>query len=509
MTSADKGVYSMESKKTRFNIGLKMYLFVTATVLFAVAGVCTLSYFIDAYQIDSFYKRLTVNSANYYSGMVDSGYLSRLREVAESDEYQQLRDYAEEIDDESLVIDYLDERGLWEQYVTERDKLRSYVEDMEDIEYLYLVTWTDEPAEDGNYYDMYLLDADDVPVYQTGYWEEREPEFEGVHPLDVIDPVISNGDWGWLCSAYKAVYDCDGNIVCHIGCDVTMEQIMGERRTNLIYLAISALFCAIIIHFCAVVFVNRTIIKPLNALTKGLKKFSPAVGKNYEQSGVIKLDINSHDEIQDVYEETRSMQMRLIDYIDDLTNIKREKEQVEIEIGKVSKEAYRDSLTGIGNKSAYTLKLKELNAMIYDGYRDFSIVMVDVNCLKEINDEYGHNCGDLYLKGSCHIICEVFKHSPIYRIGGDEFVAVPQGEDYDHREERVAELRRLFVEAYEDKNSDPWLRYSASVGIADCGIKDLSAEFVFARADKEMYDEKTRFKLEHGMTQGPRDGAVT
>lgn len=131
----------MNSKKTRFNIGLKMYLFVTATVLFAVAGVSTLSYLIDSSQIDEFYKRMTVNSAIHYSRMVDAGFLSRLREVAMSDEYQQLRTQAEETDDESLVIGYLDEHGLWEQYVTERNKLRTYVEDMDEIEYLYLVTW--------------------------------------------------------------------------------------------------------------------------------------------------------------------------------------------------------------------------------------------------------------------------------------------------------------------------------------------------------------------------------
>ena len=164
-------------------------------------------------------------------------------------------------------------------------------------------------------------------------------------------------------------------------------------------------------------------------------------------------------------------------------------------------------MTGIGNKSAYVLKVKELNNMIYDGNRDFSIVMVDVNCLKDVNDEYGHTCGDLYLKGSCHIICEVFKHSPIYRIGGDEFVAVLTGEDYDNRKEKMKLLNELFDEAYEDQSSDPWLRYSASAGIADCGKKDLSAEFVFARADKEMYDAKTKFKKDHNMEQGPRDNS--
>ena len=491
----------------RFNIGAKMYLFVAATVILSIAGISTFSYIINVGQIDSFYKRLTINSANHVRGLVDGDYLSELRDVIESDEFQELRDHAEETDDDSQIIEYLDERDLWDRYVETRNTLRSVVEDMDDIEYLYLITWSTEPSEDGNYYDMYLIDADDLPFYQSGYWEEREPEFEGVLPTDTIAPIISDGDWGWLCSGYAAVYDSSGNIICHIGCDVNMDQIMAQRRANQIYLAMGAAICALIVLLGASFLVNRIIVKPLNNLTKGMKKFAPAVGRNYKESGVIDLTIRSRDEIQDVYEETRSMQMRLIDYIDDITNIRKEKEQVEVEISKVSKVAYRDSLTGIGNKTAYTAKIKELNNRILNDDRDFSIIMVDVNCLKEINDEYGHNCGDLYLNGSCHLICEVFKHSPIYRIGGDEFVAIPNGEDYDNRVQKVAKLRQLFEEAYKDTSVDPWLRYSASVGIADCAEKDLSAEYVFARADKEMYREKVSFKQDHGMSQTPRDSS--
>ena len=496
----------MRSRLQTFKIGPKMYLFVMATILFAVASVSALAYLIDSGQIDDFYKRLTVNSAEYYASLADGDYLAELHDAVATDEYQELREYAEEIDDESLIQDYLVEHGLWEGYENERSKLRNYVEQMDDIEYLYLITWNEAPFENGLHYDMYLIDADDVPLYQTGYLEEREPEFDNVIVGDIIDPVISNGDWGWLCSSYKAVYDSNGNLICHVGCDVTMEQIINERRNNLLYLTLGAIVCACLVHIGAMIFVNRNIVKPLTSITSSVKRFSPAVGRDYESSGVIDLDIHSHDEIRDVYEEIRSMQIRLIDYIDDITSIKREKEQVEIEIGKVSKEAYRDSLTGIGNKSAYTLKLKELNDQLMNGNRDFSIVMVDINCLKEINDVHGHSCGDLYLKGSCHIICEVFKHSPIYRIGGDEFVAIPQGEDYKKRHDKVALLRKIFVDTYEDDSSEPWCRYSASVGIADCDSTDLSAEYVFARADKEMYEEKTKFKAEHNMPQGPRSG---
>ena len=80
----------------RFNIGAKMYLFVAATVILSIAGISTFSYIINVGQIDSFYKRLTINSANYVRGLVDGDYLSELRDVIESDEFQELRDHAEE-----------------------------------------------------------------------------------------------------------------------------------------------------------------------------------------------------------------------------------------------------------------------------------------------------------------------------------------------------------------------------------------------------------------------------
>ena len=70
----------------------------------------------------------------------------------------------------------------------------------------------------------------------------------------------------------------------------------------------------------------------------------------------------------------------------------------------------------------------------------FAVCMFDCNCLKQINDEYGHDKGDIFLKETTRIICDVFEHSPVFRIGGDEFVAVLQNGDYENREA----LLRLF-----------------------------------------------------------------
>ncbi|MBP5281858.1 MAG: diguanylate cyclase, partial [Lachnospiraceae bacterium] len=320
-------------------------------------------------------------------------------------------------------------------------------------------------------------------------------------------PVISHGDWGWLCSGYYPVYDEDGSIICHIGCDVGMDDVMKERRENLTYVIISAVVCTVIVLVGAFVFINRTVVWPLNKLTKEMAKFSPSENANYEDAGVIKLDIRSNDEIRDIYEEIHSQQMRIVDYVNNIIAIRRDKERAEDEarskeemLGKIAKDAYKDSLTGIGNKTAYVQKINALNEQIQNGLKEFAVVMIDVNCLKIINDQYGHSSGDLYLKGACRVICNIYKHSPVYRIGGDEFVVILTDEDFQNRHERLAELRASFEESYEREDLEPWFRYSASAGMAEYASRDETVELVFRRADKYMYEEKQAFKEKYGIS---------
>jgi diguanylate cyclase (GGDEF)-like protein len=168
------------------------------------------------------------------------------------------------------------------------------------------------------------------------------------------------------------------------------------------------------------------------------------------------------------------------------------------QIGQISKEAYKDPLTNVGSKAAYNNKVVELNEQIAGGLTDFAVVMVDLNDLKRINDDFGHKAGDIYIKGCCHLICEAFKHSPVFRIGGDEFVAILRGPDFEARLQNVENLRTAYEEAYEMEETEPWLRYSASVGMAEHASDDNSFELVFRRADAAMYEEKKRFKVLHG-----------
>ena len=189
------------------------------------------------------------------------------------------------------------------------------------------------------------------------------------------------------------------------------------------------------------------------------------------------------------------IQMNIIDYLKDKAvaeNAIRNKTQ---RIDKLNDETNKDPLTGLRSKSAFVRKSNELN---HQKKAQFSIVMVDMNNLKKINDVYGHKAGDQYIIGCCDMIKNVFKKSLIYRIGGDEFVVILTGEDYEDRMALVEKLKSDFDTCYRQEDKDPWLRFSAAVGMADKEAGDRSFEAVFQRADERMYEDKAIFKKNFG-----------
>ncbi|MCR5249645.1 MAG: GGDEF domain-containing protein [Lachnospiraceae bacterium] len=155
----------------------------------------------------------------------------------------------------------------------------------------------------------------------------------------------------------------------------------------------------------------------------------------------------------------------------------------------------RDPLTNVSNRMAYEDKEKYLQSKINsETVEPFAIAMFDVNNLKLINDSLGHDAGDDYLIRSCHLICNIFKHSPVFRVGGDEFIAVLSGGDFEEREELREDLNR-HMSPYSAKLPLP----SDYVSIA-CGIsvyrpgEDMSVQDVVKRADEEMYRIKAEMK---------------
>ena len=150
--------------------------------------------------------------------------------------------------------------------------------------------------------------------------------------------------------------------------------------------------------------------------------------------------------------------------------------------------AFQDGLTGVKNKAAQEEKVAELNAKIKNGTARFAVVMCDVDDLKLINDNQGHVRGDQAIRGACLALCHCFSHSAVYRIGGDEFVAILESKDYDNR-------NALFAKIQKENLTDESGQYHFSVGMAvfKQGI-DANYQSVYNRADENMYEMKNKTK---------------
>ena len=142
------------------------------------------------------------------------------------------------------------------------------------------------------------------------------------------------------------------------------------------------------------------------------------------------------------------------------------------------------------SKHAYVEAERKTNYAIADGKMEpFALAVCDVNGLKQVNDNYGHEAGDQYLKAACRMICTIFKHSPVYRIGGDEFVAILRGDDYIIREDLMELLNR--------KNQENGKIGAVMVagGISEYRPgEDGTMAQVFERADAIMYQAKKKMK---------------
>lgn len=199
--------------------------------------------------------------------------------------------------------------------------------------------------------------------------------------------------------------------------------------------------------------------------------------------------VYQNDEIGDITKNLNDLVDRLTHTMDELLSAKQQAEAM-------SRLAVHDSLTGIRNKTAYEALSIDIDQKLAAGPCPFGIVMVDMNNLKEVNDQYGHSSGDLALKKLSKTICEVFKHSPVFRMGGDEFAVILMNSDYGNVEKLVEQFQSIMKESLEDTSLEPWEKVDAAIGYAIYDeSKDSNVHSVMERADKEMYRCKRTMAL--------------
>ena len=320
----------------------------------------------------------------------------------------------------------------------------------------------------------FLFSSDGDIVYQRDY-----PEGLSVNRFNsdmrqvakYLNPIARNkgqiGQYSWKNEEHRVLArKLDNGMTLMIS--VPEKEIVRHIRSMIFQTAI--LFMALLIGVFLIFWrLMVVIITPIRELTRASSRIT---------KGELNTPINydSSDEIGDLAQSIRKMAQEIKEYF-----------------AYIHSQAYTDAMTGVGNKTAYMDQVKLIERKISEGMAAFMVVVFDVNGLKTVNDNLGHEYGDMLIKDSADIMKRVFSTENVFRIGGDEFIVVIENEG----ETEIADYFKNFdaeVLAFNENNT----RYENKLAISKGGVAyepelDESYKDVFKRADSMMYKDKEAF----------------
>ncbi|MEQ8290004.1 MAG: GGDEF domain-containing protein [Gammaproteobacteria bacterium] len=151
--------------------------------------------------------------------------------------------------------------------------------------------------------------------------------------------------------------------------------------------------------------------------------------------------------------------------------------------------AYIDPLTGVSNRAAFDKALEQECDLAQRHDNALTLMMLDIDRFKEINDNYGHVVGDVALKSFADCISECVRRSDaMFRYGGEEFAIILRNTELDGAA-LLAERMRKKIEDMQLQYESVQLSFTVSIGVAPF-IKGENSQHLVERADKLLYQAK-------------------
>ena len=301
---------------------------------------------------------------------------------------------------------------------------------------------------------------------------------------------IWNNAWGHTYAYYVPLI-INGQKMGIIGTEVEVasvnQKILQSTNLQIIIMGIVLSICVIL----TMLYLKFHYIRQIIFLDESISEY--ASNKDSKIAAKIEWKIHGKSEIAQLAYKVSAMILEMENYMKNLFSTQQELDSAKKHAQEMDALAVRDALTGIRNKTAYDKEISLLDEKIANGLDEFGFAMVDLNNLKLINDTYGHEQGNVAIKKLSAIICRVFCHSPVFRVGGDEFVVILLNND-------LKNIKTLETNFYDsliqfDTKLEPWENVSAALGWAVFdNSKDFSSTDVLKRADKKMYERKKEMK---------------
>lgn len=147
----------------------------------------------------------------------------------------------------------------------------------------------------------------------------------------------------------------------------------------------------------------------------------------------------------------------------------------------LQKLALEDALTGLQNRHALTLHFNTIGKGIQTD--NIFMLLIDIDHFKQVNDQFGHDTGDIVLKETANLMKRYFRTAPIYRLGGEEFIVMLSGTSKENAYQHAEDVRKNI------EHSDAINKITVSVGLAQWQ-QGHSFNTLFNLADKNLYKAK-------------------
>ena len=341
----------LERRQRRIGLGGKLNIMLIAGILLVSVGLLRITYLVHCRKVDSFYTAQAERAVSAASqDFTAYKYLSYLWEMIDTDEFRSVRERAVAANDEQIIRDWMvgkhsadyamlmetqatydaaeadmyDENGLYGDYMYLAQTLKR-VKTLFDIESVYIqyevggVTYNVVDPDES----LLVVGSVEKPIKALSQYGDNER----------IPPTICQYGDDVLCIACEPILDewNDNKIIGLAGVDVDMNDVIREHRW---FLVNSALFIAVLTLAAiaaSLLLTRKLVIRPLKQLANAAMGFAREED-GFSRDDIIQLPIRSNDEIDDLYQEIRTMQGRIVDGAERLTRITAERERVDAEL---------------------------------------------------------------------------------------------------------------------------------------------------------------------------------
>ena len=290
-------------------------------------------------------------------------------------------------------------------------------------------------------------------------------------------------EWGTFYSAYSPVFDSAGQVAGIVAVDFDADWYDRQLTTLALTVIVGSLM-SLLAGGAIVVMTVRHSERRIDSIHGQLSDLETTLMQEMGSQAATGAQDAPVDQGGDAREDAGRLEGDAIDELE--RHIQSMQTELASQAAQMQNAAYSDGLTGARNKYAFLEAQEALDRELAAGrVEPFAVVVCDVNGLKQVNDLNGHQAGDAYIRDACRMVSDTFANSTVYRIGGDEFVAILTGADYERRRVLMHELHRLSIAHIQTGEAVVAGGISEYVTGEDSCVQDA-----FGRTDRAMYEEK-------------------